>query len=395
MSKIESLTPEQEARMADYAARWTDIALCTDLADRPRAEAAIREMYRLGSLKPPRKIVWCGSPLSMALSRSITIDGKRKGAWNRGWDGIAEGVWASVDESLADCAGNAGDGVDLLGHAEGTGGGLADAVEDSVFWHIYNDVWDNVWDGDVPGRWVKNSIRSSFWAIGASKRAGLRSVRGSIDCAEKAGQLAAYHYCHDVLGLTAETRKMSGLWELAQSAGWALPHRTICWVSERHNVLKRNEPGQMHSLTGPAFAWPDGFAIYAVHGVHVPPYVVERPEEITVERINSEDNAEVRRVMIERYRHGEDTSGIAAYMRDGGGERLDHDGRYGTLWRRDARAGEDEPTVMVEVVNSTPEPDGSRKRYWLRVPPDMQTAREAVAWTFGLSGAEYDPAKET
>jgi hypothetical protein len=50
---------------------------------------------------------------------------------------------------------------------------------------------------------------------------------------------------------------------------------------------------------------------------------------------------------------------------------------------------------MVEVVNSTAEPDGSRKRYWLRVPPEMQTAREAVAWTFGLSEREYDPTTET
>jgi hypothetical protein len=50
---------------------------------------------------------------------------------------------------------------------------------------------------------------------------------------------------------------------------------------------------------------------------------------------------------------------------------------------------------MVEVINATPEPDGSRKRYWLRVPPYMRTAREAVAWTFGLSGKEYAPDKET
>ena len=42
---------------------------------------------------------------------------------------------------------------------------------------------------------------------------------------------------------------------------------------------------------------------------------------------------------------------------------------------------------MVEVVNSTPEPDGSRKTYFLRVPPTIGTAREAVAWTFGLGAA--------
>ena len=43
-----------------------------------------------------------------------------------------------------------------------------------------------------------------------------------------------------------------------------------------------------------------------------------------------------------------------------------------------------EPLTVVEVVNSTPEPDGSHRRYFLRVPPDTRTAREAVAWTFGF-----------
>ena len=58
-------------------------------------------------------------------------------------------------------------------------------------------------------------------------------------------------------------------------------------------------------------------------------------------------------------------------------------------WRKD------EPMVMVEVRNSTPEPDGSRKTYFLRVPPRTQTAREGVAWTFGLTADEYVPAVET
>jgi hypothetical protein len=50
---------------------------------------------------------------------------------------------------------------------------------------------------------------------------------------------------------------------------------------------------------------------------------------------------------------------------------------------------------MVEVANSTPEPDGSRHRYWLRVPPRVRTCQEAVAWTFGVREAEYRPLVET
>ena len=50
---------------------------------------------------------------------------------------------------------------------------------------------------------------------------------------------------------------------------------------------------------------------------------------------------------------------------------------------------------MVHVVNSTPEPDGTSKKYMLRVPPEIQSAREAIAWTFSLKPEEYTPLLET
>jgi hypothetical protein len=41
------------------------------------------------------------------------------------------------------------------------------------------------------------------------------------------------------------------------------------------------------------------------------------------------------------------------------------------------------------------EPDGSLKRYFLRVPPGTRTARRAVAWSFGLTKNAYEPAVES
>lgn len=155
-------------------------------------------------------------------------------------------------------------------------------------------------------------------------------------------------------------------------------------------------------MTGTACAWPDGFAVYAVGGVKVPQYVIEQPGKITRGKIGPEYDVEVRRVMIGRYRLGEEISGAAAFIRDAGAERVDRDERYGTLWRRDDKPEwhlvsdgyrSDEPIVMLEAVNSTAEADGSFKHRWLRVPPSMQTAREAVAWILGLSGREYDPVR--
>jgi hypothetical protein len=41
------------------------------------------------------------------------------------------------------------------------------------------------------------------------------------------------------------------------------------------------------------------------------------------------------------------------------------------------------------VVNGTAESDGSHKHYFLRVPSRMRSAREAVAWTYGMTPEQY------
>jgi hypothetical protein len=54
-----------------------------------------------------------------------------------------------------------------------------------------------------------------------------------------------------------------------------------------------------------------------------------------------------------------------------------------------------DPLAFVRVIDASPDPDGATSLHWLSVPPHVATAREAVAWTFGLSEQEYAPAAET
>jgi hypothetical protein len=77
-------------------------------------------------------------------------------------------------------------------------------------------------------------------------------------------------------------------------------------------------------------------------------------------------------LMIERY-------GPSRFILDSKAKVI-HQDEFSTLYR--VPLENDEPLVMVRVVNTTPEPDGSHKEYFLRVPPVMRRAREAVAWTF-------------
>jgi hypothetical protein len=172
---------------------------------------------------------------------------------------------------------------------------------------------------------------------------------------------------------------------------WALPGISV--MTERPRELHLDNEGRLHADSGPAIAYPDAWGVWAWHGVRVPREVIEDPPSLTPQQIDQERNAEVRRVMIERF-------GMERYIREAKATVLhaDTDGlgqprRLLHVPRRD-----DTPLVVVEVTNSTPEPDGSRHRFLLRVPPQMRTCQQAVAWTFGITGAEaqeFSPVAES
>jgi hypothetical protein len=178
---------------------------------------------------------------------------------------------------------------------------------------------------------------------------------------------------------------LSGLAAVARAAGWWWPYERVVVVAERPEVLHRDEAGRLDRADGPALLFPDGFALHAWRGMPVPAGFLAGLAGLTPERIRAEENAELRRVMLEHY-------GYERYLAESGAQPLHRD-ETGVLWRIELPG--DEPVVMVEVVNSTPEPDGTRRTYWLRVPPATTTAREGVAWTFGVDAADYRPERET
>ena len=192
--------------------------------------------------------------------------------------------------------------------------------------------------------------------------------------------LSIYDYIRNELGLRSETEPLLGLLQVATSVGWMQPHEHTCWLVERPNVLRGDARDRLHNAQGPALRYRDGWCVWAWKGIEVPPWVIERAEKkITLDTIDAEPNVQVRRCMIEIITP-------QRYVALGGPVRVAAD-EAGILWRKvwqhfDAWAA-------VEVINATPEPDGTRKHFFLQVPAHMRTAREAVAWTYGLSEHTY------
>lgn len=164
----------------------------------------------------------------------------------------------------------------------------------------------------------------------------------------------------------------------------------IFWVMEGEVIAVprpalRSEHDRLHSASGPAVSWPDGARYYFWHGLRVPERMIVEPDRLTAREIIAERNAEIRRAMLERM-------GYDRFLLELGAVPA-HTDEFGALYRVDV--ARDEPLALVHVTNATLEPDGTRRRYFLRVPPTVRTARAAVAWTFGLGANTYRPVKET
>jgi hypothetical protein len=105
-------------------------------------------------------------------------------------------------------------------------------------------------------------------------------------------------------------------------------------------------------------------------------WIVTNPALITVEKIDAEQNAEIRRLMIDKF-------GLSRYIQESGAVVVASGGtahpvaglRGSRLLRRELR--DDEPVVVIEMQNSTPEPDGSIKTYHIRVDPTAYGGRAA------------------
>lgn len=361
---ITELSPEQIAKFPDYVRKWTDIGLSTEPADRPKAEEAIKSMYLRVGLDVPR-IVWCGSPLGNFLTKATLQKLNQDSAWDSVWDYVRDSVWVSVTDAVSDSVRLSVTGSVWASVSDSVSGSVSDSVSGSVGDSVRGFVRDS----------VRDAVRDSVIFLG-------ESMYGQHD----AGWISFYDYFWRECGVKG-IDKLTPIMTLAESAGWTLPYKNICFVSERHNTLHRDDEGRLHNETAPALTYPDGFSIYAWHGVRVPEDVIMRPESITADRIASEDNAEVRRVMLERFgrdRFVELPECIEVHRDD-----------WGILYRNDIiRDINNDPYCFVKVVNSTPEPDGTFKDYILRVRPNIKTAYEAVQSTFPRID-QFTPSVET
>ena len=362
MSKIKSLTAAQERQLVEYREMWLERGRSTAPANRPKCEAVWAEMYkRLG--KPTPRVMWWDGPATGSLARAfLTANLCANLGTNLGenlWANLGANLGANLRDNL--CANLGENLVANLGTNlwDNLGDNLCANLGANLGANLWENLWENLWDN------LRDNLSWYFWGR------------------HEAYWPAFYAFSHEHLRNMYDAEQMGLLdhWlELAEHAGWWEPFEGVVMACEPPEIQEVDEAGRLHREDGPAILCRDGWPVYAWHGVRVPAHVIEQPHEITVAQIDNEQNAEVRRVMLERY-------GTDRYLLDSHTE-PHHTDNSGALYRREVPG--DEPLVMVRVQDPSTD-----REYFLRVPPTMQTARQAVAWTFDMEEQEYQPEVET
>jgi hypothetical protein len=182
--------------------------------------------------------------------------------------------------------------------------------------------------------------------------------------------LAFYAYFRDVVGLEC-CNKLNGLIELAKHCGWLNVYDDLVVFQDRPERIKFDDQNRLHCEDGPAIRYRDGFCVYAWHGTRIPAEWIENKEKLNPEIALTWENIEQRRCACEILGWNKILKALDAQVLD-----EDEDPEIGTLLEVEIPEIGKEKFLRVMC--------GTGREFALPVPPDMKTALDANAWTFGF-----------
>ena len=343
---IKFLTPEQTALIQIIRDAWIKIALDTSPTDKQKAEEAIALVYKISRWKPPQQILWFDNPLDAITWIASAI--------NTGWSFIGNYFWDISTKSVNLVLNVA---VDTAIRET-----LKAATNDNRF-HALQDillaVLNVVVDTDV---WY-NDPRVIEFAV-------LQDVRGIPDLPE-----LTYYAYFDEIGI--DCSQLKGLMETTKHCSFWWAFKDTAVLTPNPSEIRLDSNGELHGEGAPAVTY-KGFNIYANHGVFLPEkYGQVHPCQWQAEWLLSEENAELGRVLIQEI-------GYDRLCRELQAVQLDTWREYDLL-RVDSEV-DIEPIYLLKMTCPS-----TGKIHALRVPPTLESAREAIRWV----NWEIDPSEFT
>ena len=290
-------TPEVKARFKAHADKWIAKAMSTEPADREKIVRGVKGMYAAAKLKEPRVVI-VPSPLVMAQAYGIAA-----GVW---WIRKNPGkVFATIDATRAVTSA----ATDAATRAATDA--VTYAVTDAATYAVTSAATDDAtYDATRDATRAATSDVTDIYTIFANGNNDIASFFKSNakrwSNVYQGGNMWASYICYltsfrDLGYLNLKEYEVLKHYEDAAEGGFRVMHEEFCLVCDTPEILKKDENNQAHCDDGPSHRWRDGWSLYHIHGVRVTAQIVMRPETLTVEQINNEENAEVKRIMIDRF----------------------------------------------------------------------------------------------
>ncbi|WP_294129629.1 DUF6745 domain-containing protein [Sphingomonas sp.] len=324
--RIDTMTAAQAARMPEWTKKWLEIGLSTEPADFDAATEAALKAYKLCNLNPPMVILRMGSPYAATFGGIIAWAYLREFAKHapiKVESQVESQVWSQVESQVRLHVESQVESQVRLHVESQVESQVLSQVESPVWSQVRAQVWSQVEsqvrlhvESQVESQ-VLSQVESPVWSV-------IGNDRGGAFWASWCGYVT---FMRDVLGWQDPALERFEIDEaLTKSCGWVWWHENVLAISDRPESLHRDDQGRLHNTSGPSIRYRDGWSLWHHRGVLVPQRVIEQPETLTVPQIESEQNTEVRRVMIERY-------GQARFLRDSGAEVVNRD-ESGILYRK-------------------------------------------------------------
>lgn len=425
------LTPAHRQLITGIRDHWAAAVASTAPVDRAAAVAAVRGLYDANKLRRPALTIWMDSPLGCIYAAAVVgqlgqqlrkqfVDRIARRQLERQWGWR---LWSTLARQLREELGDqlgARLGQPLSGELEEQLGGRFLGPFNRQFWgqlrgqikgRLHDQLWDQLDDGLWDQFWdqfggelriemgARRSMQDEEWARDWEWE---REQTGGWEGAEHLHSVFpwndAYALAFDgcVLAIDGQQPhpRLDALAAVVAETGWLIPMPGAVIVGPRPAGLHRDARGDLHNPAGLAVTYPDGWGCYAWHGRRVPRWVIAAP---SVEAITAEENVEVRRCAIESLgwdrfiaeaglvpvTAGADADPAAARVPDPG-----NPGQHLVLYDVPERLWGGRIRLLM-CTNGTPERDGTRRRYGLKVPAAISDPVEAAAWTAGLGKDDY------
>ena len=336
-TKIDKLTPEQEAQIPVIRQKWKAITLSTERIDHQKATVAVKAAYRALNLNEP-EILFFDSPLAAVNF----LESQPKSALGK----------ALMSEQLNQ---------------------LIEQVDCQINWET---------DSELPDQ-IESLPSLKRCQLGQELKSNLKCQQKGepvYDCIH-AGVCACVSsqldFCISVLNVAHDQSAWSAYKLLMNEGGYIFTFEKMCLVCDRPIKHSIDSEERLHAEAEPAIEFSDGFfRKYVYQGIEIPEkYGKLHPHQWQAKWLLEEKNAEVRRLLIQEIGYDRICSELQATQ-------LDSEQEYTLLRIDDADV---EPMYLLKMTCPS-----TKFIHALRVPPNISSAREAIRWVnWGIDPLEF------